>query len=269
MENLTGIQAACSNPVAQGAAVLKHGSLFTGIGGFDLAASWMGWENVFQCEKNEWCRRVLAKNFQNTKRYIDIKDFNANEYRGSIDIISGGFPCQPFSKAGKQRGKQDDRYLFPQMLRVIREVDPPFIIGENVYGIAKTALQEIKTSLEDLGYITIAFDIPASAGGALHRRSRIWIVGIKKDTFDTNTNGIGSYRKEMHQQGNAEFQYQQIGEFGSVVSESIRKGIDSRIFGNINGLSDRVDRIKGLGNAIVPQVAYEIFKCVGLLAAAP
>jgi len=243
----------------------KHGSLFTGIGGFDLAAQWMGWENIFQCEKNEWCRKVLAKNFPNTKRYIDIKDFNANEYKGSIDIISGGFPCQPFSKAGKQRGKGDDRYLFPQMLRVIGEVEPKCVVGENVYGIAKTALSEIKSSLEDLGYITIPFDIPASAGGALHRRSRIWIVGFKKDSFNTNSNGIGSHREGMYEQGNAELQYQQIGEFGSVVSESIREGIDTRIFRTVDGLSDRVDRIRGVGNAIVPQIAFEIFKCINLL----
>lgn len=94
---------------------MNHGSLFSGIGGFDLAALWCGWNNVFQVEIDPWCRKVLAKNFPHTERHTDIKQFDAKQYNGRIDIISGGFPCQPFSVAGKRRGKEDDRALWHEM----------------------------------------------------------------------------------------------------------------------------------------------------------
>src|SRR5574343_371934 len=100
---------------------MKHGSLFSGIGGFDLAAEWVGWTNIFQVENDKFCNKILEKNFPNVKRYGDIKEFNAAEYRGAVDIISGGFPCQGFSVAGKQRGAADHRFLWPEMLRVIQE----------------------------------------------------------------------------------------------------------------------------------------------------
>jgi hypothetical protein len=103
---------------------LSHGSLFSGIGGFDLAAQWMGWNNIFQVEKDDWCRKVLAKNFPKTERFADIKDFTGHEYTSRIDVISGGFPCQPFSVAGQRKGKDDDRYLWEEMLRVIATIKP-------------------------------------------------------------------------------------------------------------------------------------------------
>src|SRR5690349_5351598 len=101
---------------------MRHASLFSGIGGFDLAAQWMGWENVFQVEIDEFCKKVLAKNFPNAKRYGDIKQFDGTEWAGKIDILSGGFPCQPYSAAGKRLGKEDARHLWPEMLRVVGEV---------------------------------------------------------------------------------------------------------------------------------------------------
>ena len=114
---------------------MTHASLFSGIGGFDLAARNCGIQNVFQVEINEFCRKVLLKNFPETKKYRDIKEFNGTEYYGTIDIISGGFPCQPFSVAGNQRGQEDNRYLWPEMLRVISEIKPAYVVGENVFGI--------------------------------------------------------------------------------------------------------------------------------------
>ena len=144
---------------------LSHGSLFSGIGGFDLAASWMGWNNIFQCEKDEWCRKVLAKNFPNTKRFEDIKEFNAKEYYGTVDVISGGFPCQPFSTAGRRKGETDDRYLWPEMLRIIGEVKPTFVVGENVAGLLSMengkTLDKICLDLENEGYQIELFVIPA------------------------------------------------------------------------------------------------------------
>ena len=112
---------------------MTHGSLFSGgCDGFSLAAKWVGWQTIFQVEKNEFRRKILAKNFPGAKKYSDIRKFNAKPYRGTVDIISGGFPCQPFSNAGKRKGKADDRWLWPQMLRVIKEISPSWVVGENV-----------------------------------------------------------------------------------------------------------------------------------------
>lgn len=116
-------------------APFKHGSLFSGIGGFDIAASWMGWQNVFSSEKNPFCGRILKHYWPNTHHYEDIYQFSAAQYRGCVDLISGGFPCQPFSQAGKRQGKADDRYLFPEACRVITEARPRWIVLENVAGL--------------------------------------------------------------------------------------------------------------------------------------
>ena len=155
---------------------LSHGSLFSGIGGFDLAAQWMGWTNVFQCEKDDWCRKVLAKNFPQTERFADIKDFTGYEYRNRIDVISGGFPCQPFSVAGQRKGKDDDRYLWEEMLRVIATIKPTYVVGENVTGIIGLALDTVLSDLEAQDYTTETFIIPACSKNAWHRRDRVWIV---------------------------------------------------------------------------------------------
>ena len=113
----------------------RHGSLFSGIGGFDLAAEWMGWENVFHCELNEFGKRDLNHYWPYSKSYDDIKRTDFTIHRGSIDILTGGFPCQPYSQAGKRLGKEDERHLWPEMLRAIREISPRWIVGENVRGI--------------------------------------------------------------------------------------------------------------------------------------
>ena len=159
---------------------MTHGSLFSGIGGFDLAAEWMGWENIFHCEIGEFPRKILKHHFPNSICYEDIKKTDFTKHRGEIDIISGGFPCQPYSNAGKRRGKEDDRHLWPEMLRVIREVQPRFVVGENVAGLLSwnngMVFHEIITDLENEGYETQAFLIPACATNAPHRRDRIWFV---------------------------------------------------------------------------------------------
>lgn len=115
--------------------MLRHGSLFSGIGGFDIAATWMGWPNVFSCERNPFCQTILQHYWPNTHHYDDIFQFSAAQFRGSVDIISGGFPCQPFSNAGKRKGKTDDRYLFPEACRIITEARPQWIVLENVAGL--------------------------------------------------------------------------------------------------------------------------------------
>jgi len=114
---------------------MTHGSLFSGIGGFDLAAEWMGWENKFHCEWNEFGQKVLHHYWPNAEQFTDIKKSNFTKYANRIDILTGGFPCQPYSSAGKRLGKEDDRHLWPEMLRAIKEIQPRWIVGENVYGL--------------------------------------------------------------------------------------------------------------------------------------
>src|SRR5205809_247742 len=131
---------------------MKHGSLFSGIGGFDLAAEWMGWENCFHCEIDEFCQKILNYYWPNAKSYYDIKKTDFTEWNGNIDIVSGGFPCQPYSQAGKRKGKEDDRHLWPEMRRAIREIRPSWVVGENVSGLLNWSrgmvLDEIKADLE-------------------------------------------------------------------------------------------------------------------------
>lgn len=155
---------------------MDHLALFNGIGGFQLAASWIGWKNIAHIEIDAWCNSKIAKHFPESKCYLDIKDFNGKEYEGLIDIITGGFPCQPFSVAGKQKGKGDDRHLWPEMLRVIREVRSPWIVGENVSGIIGMELENICLALEGEGYEVQPLIIPSASIGAWDKRERVWII---------------------------------------------------------------------------------------------
>ena len=164
---------------------LTHLSLFSGIGGLDLAAEWAGIQTVGQCEWAEYPTKVLEKHWPDVPRWKDIRTLTGESFyertgRRTVDIISGGFPCQPFSVAGKQRGKEDDRYLWPEMVRVITELRPTWIIGENVAGIVRMELPDILSELEACGYRTRTFLIPACAVGARHRRYRVAIVGYSE-----------------------------------------------------------------------------------------
>jgi DNA (cytosine-5)-methyltransferase 1 len=160
--------------------MMRHGSLFSGIGGFDLAAAWMGWENVFQCERDEFCQRILRFYWPKALLYGDVKKFDATFFRGTIDVLSGGFPCQPFSVAGKRKGTSDDRYLWPEMCRVINEVRPRWVVGENVLGLLNwgrgMVFEQVQVDLEAAGYEVWPYILPAAGIGAPHRRDRIWIV---------------------------------------------------------------------------------------------
>jgi len=152
---------------------MKVGSLFSGIGGFDLGLERAGMEIAWQVEIDPFCNKVLAKYWPNVKRYGDIKDVAGVE---PVDLICGGFPCQPFSCAGKRKGAEDDRALWPEMLRVIQESKPRWIIGENVAGIIGMELDNYISDLEREGYTIQTFVIPACAVNAPHRRDRVWIV---------------------------------------------------------------------------------------------
>ena len=167
---------------------MRHGSLFSGIGGFDLAAEWMGWENVFHCEWMEFPRKVLDYHFPNADSHIDICKTDFKKYANTIDILTGGFPCQPFSLAGKRKGTDDERYLWGEMLRAIQEIKPTFVIAENVFGITNIdgglVFEQVCVDLENEGYEVQPFIIPAAAKNAPHRRDRCWFIA-------SNTNGNG------------------------------------------------------------------------------
>jgi DNA (cytosine-5)-methyltransferase 1 len=159
---------------------MHHGSLFSGGGGFDLAAQMAGWRNIFHCEKDQFCQHILKFYWPKAKSYSDIRTFNGKQYQGKIDIISGGFPCQPFSIAGKRKGTEDDRYLWPEMLRVIRAVKPRWVVGENVLGFANwnagLVFKQVLSELEAEGFEVWPYVLPASGINAPHQRYRVWIV---------------------------------------------------------------------------------------------
>ena len=215
---------------------LTHGSLFSGIGGFDLAASWMGWHNAFHCEINEFCTRILNYHFPDAEHYADITKTDFTRWRGRIDVLSGGFPCQPFSVAGQRKGADDNRYLWPQMLRAIREIHPSWVVGENVAGILtmvqpgaevevgsqsslfgeddrkrvllrqEYVVETICRDLEREGYSVQPLLVPACAVGAPHRRDRVWFIahrtnaGVEAMQF-TGENGIYAVGTSSHTDG--------------------------------------------------------------------
>ena len=159
---------------------MRHASLFSGIGGFDLAAEWMGWENVFHCDINPFGKKVLEYYYPNSISYGDITKTDFSIHRGEIDILTGGFPCQPYSHAGKRKGKDDERHLFPQMLRAIREIQPRWVIGENVYGLVNwdggLVFHEVQSDLEAEGYEVFPYVLPACSINAPHRRDRVFFI---------------------------------------------------------------------------------------------
>jgi DNA (cytosine-5)-methyltransferase 1 len=174
---------------------LNHGSLFSGIGGFDLASEWMGWNNAFHCEWNEFGQKILKHYWPKAIPYEDITKTDFTIWRGKIDILTGGFPCQPYSAAGKRLGKDDDRHLWPEMLRAIREIKPKYIVAENVSGLLSwnggLVFNEVQADLEAEGYEVQPCVLPACAVNAPHRRDRIWFVAYANEctTEPSGTSG--------------------------------------------------------------------------------
>jgi DNA (cytosine-5)-methyltransferase 1 len=289
---------------------MTHGSLFSGIGGFDLAAHWMGWDNIFHCEWNEFGQKVLKHHFPTSKSYNDITKTDFSIHRGEIDILTGGFPCQPYSNAGERLGKADERHLFPEMLRAIKEIKPRWVIGENVRGLVSweggLVFDEVCSDLEGEGYEVQPFLIPAAAKNAPHKRERIWFVAYSKLHENRYTNNGGSKQKEgdvwreeksnvfdsFYSDGNASNTDSKVLEYrnrkrkdrwdnkkvGTKPFDSSRKWetfpASPCVRGGDDGLSHELDSItipkwcresiKAYGNAIVPQVAFELFKTIEL-----
>jgi len=314
---------------------MNHGSLFSGIGGFDLAAEWMGWDNIFHCEWNEFGQKVLKHYWPKAISYEDITTTDFRPHRGKIDILTGGFPCQPYSHAGKRLGKEDDRHLWPEMLRAIREIQPRFVVGENVSGLLSWSdglvFEEVQTDLENEGYEVQAVILPACSVNAPHKRDRVWFVAhsvngrhkarreeegkedslqkVGRQTMDsgepdrTNISPITANARlqrsekpkqqavggiKLHESRNATNTNGKLSQrrSGSERSEETKRHISASLCGDSwqnfptqspicsrnDGISSRLDgitfpkwrneSIKAGGNAIVPQVAYQIFKAL-------
>lgn len=305
---------------------MTHGSLFSGIGGFDLASEWMGWKNLFHCELNPICQRVLKYHFPKAETFNDIKKTDFTPYANRIDVLTGGFPCQPYSLAGKRKGKEDERHLFPEMLRAIREIQPRWVVGENVFGLINWSkglvFHEVQTDLEASGYEVFPYVLPACAVNAPHRRDRVWFVaycntkqrereegrfqpkftnGGSENATNTNSNGqqrsnseyevntgerrfnaLNDFEQTIMHPNSTSKQREYIGQTGEgeFDGSDSRNGINnfqnfptqSPICGRNDGLPTKLDgitfskwrneSIKAYGNAIVPQVAYQIFKAI-------
>ena len=194
---------------------MKLLDLFSGIGGFSYGLEKIGFKTIAFCEIDKYCKLVLQKHWKGVKVYNDVKEITKERLEADgvepPEIITGGFPCQPFSVAGKQKGTSDDRYLWPEMFRIIKEFKPRWVIGENVKGITNIqdgmVFETVCTDLEGEGYEVRAFNIPAAGVGAPHRRERIWIVAHSNDTrnrtseYETNKDGqkINERRQEQSQ----------------------------------------------------------------------
>ena len=172
---------------------MRHGSLFSGVGGFDLASEWMGWENVFHCEWNEFGQKVLKYYWPKSITYNDITKTDFSIHRGTIDILTGGFPCQPYSTAGKRLGKEDERHLWPEMCRAIREIQPTWVVGENVLGLVNwnggLVFEEVQADLEAEGYEVQPYVLSAASVGAPHLRQRVWFVAYSNNK--RRSSGLG------------------------------------------------------------------------------
>jgi len=290
---------------------MRHGSLFSGIGGFDLAAEWMGWENIFHCEWNPFGQRVLKHHFPKSISYEDITKTDFSIHRGTIDILTGGFPCQPYSTAGKRLGKNDERHLFPEMLRAIREIKPRWVVGENVRGLVNwnggLVFDEVQTDLEAEGYEVQPFLLPAAGVNAPHKRDRVWFVAYSNDqrgsgefryvseengqiskwnedaklsnsseSNASNANGNGIQRQPAHARTGEEIRqrgkdFKKIGDEWDIGRWEIFPtkppvcGGDDGLPRELDGITFpkwRNESIKAYGNAIVPQVALQIFKAI-------
>lgn len=172
---------------------MTHGSLFSGIGGFDLAAEWMGWENVFHCEWNSFGHKILKHYWPNAISYEDITKSDFTIHRGRIDVLSGGFPCQPYSLAGKRLGKDDERHLWPEMYRAIKEIEPTWVVGENVRGIVNwnggLVFDEVCIELENAGFEVQPILLPAASVNAPHKRERVWFIAYSRDNANSRNTG--------------------------------------------------------------------------------
>ncbi|MDD3156999.1 DNA cytosine methyltransferase [Anaeromusa sp.] len=237
---------------------MKMLSLFSGIGGIDLAAQWAGIETVAFCEIEPFCQKVLKKHWPNVPIFEDVKKLGREALEdagiGRVDIVAGGYPCQPYSLTGERKGHEDDRALWPEMFRIISEVRPDWVIGENVAGHVSLGLDNVLSDLESVGYSTQAFIVPACSVGGYHRRDRVFTVAnIDSKRVER------SIKKQIFREPHIPFR-----QIGKSFQEAERRfdSFESRLCRSLYGLPNGVDRIKALGNAVVPQQIYPIFAAI-------
>ena len=232
-------------------------SLFSGIGGLDLAFQWAGGNIIAMCEINSFCQKVLRKHWHYVPIFNDIKELNASHV-GAIDIIYGGFPCQPFSVAGNKKGKDDDRYLWPEFSRLVAEIKPCWVVAENVPGILHIAADTVCSDLERQGYSVGIWDFEAASVGAKHRRERIFFVAHSRCSLRQRSFQQGTLRDETKGGTSCKPQRPSCAPFGLYGKWEP----EPRVGRVAHGFPHRVDRLRALGNAVVPQQAYPIFKTI-------
>ena len=275
--------------------MLRILDLFSGIGGFSYAGEKLvgGYETVAFCEYDKHAQKVLRKHWPDTEIIDDVRELanDADRFRGLVDIVVGGYPCQPFSLAGVRRGDKDDRHLWPEMLRIIQAVRPTWVIGENVAGHISMGLDEVLSDLQNSGYQARCFVIPAVAADAYHRRDRCWIVAYserngcvtakerrgtvstteqqpqrKKNTLDIARAGCLPTTGKNVANASGEGLQGDVGQ-GQAAAQGQSEGYLAQCrwwqpepaVGRVaNGVSGRVHRLRQLGNSIVPQVAARI-----------
>lgn len=265
---------------------MKALSLFSGIGGIDLACEWAGIETVAFCEREPFPQKVLKKHWPDVPIYDDIctltKERLDADGIGTIDIIHGGYPCQPFSVAGHREGKEDDRHLWPEVARLLAQIRPNWFVGENVAGHITLGLDDVLSELGNIGYTAQPFVVPAAAVGASHRRERIFIVA--------HANG----KRELQQEGHLKELWRRVSNSGQNVADTYSSGmegsedtgstesgwteryeqsirrcegsgnwaVEPRVGRVAHGIPDRIHRLKALGNAVVPQQIYPILAAI-------
>jgi DNA (cytosine-5)-methyltransferase 1 len=236
---------------------MKLLDLFSGIGGFSLAAHWASIETMQFVEKDENCQKILSKNFPSVPIHNDIKTYTGAKH--SADIICGGFPCQPYSLAGDRKGADDERALWGEMLRIISEVKPAYILGENVLGLLSQnrglEIKKIRADLENQNYQVEIVVLPAYAVGFPHSRNRVWIVAhsnserLQRGCETQQPILAGAQSTKLFSQSVCEWKEENY----------LPKAC---FFGDDDGLPTKLDkaRVKALGNSIIPALAYKFFK---------
>ena len=273
---------------------MKVLDLFSGIGGFSLGLERAGMSTVAMCEKDPYCRKILAKHWPDLTIHEDIRNLDGKRYAESIDLVCGGFPCQPFSVAGKRKGTNDDRHLWPEMLRVIKESRPRWVIGENVFGFINMALDDVQADLEREHYEVRKFVLPAVAVDAKHRRDRIILIaysnspavwdrterqaqgrdnlqagrktitpndGTAQSLADTQSERVQGLRSGREQEPHAH-ERQELPMCESQRPRPAYWEAEPCVGRVADGVPNRVDRIRGLGNAVVPQLIQAIGELV-------
>ena len=234
---------------------LTHIDLFSGIGGFSLAAGWAGFETIAFCENEEYCQKVLQKHWPDVPIIPDIRNFDGTKFRGAT-LLTGGFPCQDISISGYEHGLNGERSgLWRELLRAISEVRPKYAVVENVANLLAGGdgrwFGRVLGDLAEIGYDTEWHCVSASEVGAFHKRERVWIIA------HTNPCNL-----RLQRIGPSSYWEGGVEQLEGLVQDALLFSVPSgKCGGVVDGVSNRTHRLKALGNAIVPQVAYEIIRC--------